>query len=137
LKMRSSPSPRFTRWQFLPSGWVREEISNRRWIGLASFFIHSLTAGPEALKPFPKRSPTKLVDIPHSLWYLSCSNGNHPNAGAGRVREGSRKNEAAVAGRGHRGCRARPWGRRKARNNRKAKPVRNDRRPSLIQPNPA
>jgi hypothetical protein len=60
-------------------------------------FKQALSAEPEGLKPFPKRSLKKLLDSPNYLWYVSGSDGNHANAGAARghrrgVKEGRRKN---------------------------------------------
>ena len=45
--------------------------------GVAILFIHSLAAGPEELKPFPKRSRKKVFDTPQYLCYLSCRNGSY------------------------------------------------------------
>ena len=95
-------------------------------------FKQALTAGPEEFKPFPRRSPKKMVDIPNALWYPSCRNGNHANAGAARGhrgREGRQNEECRMqnegAARGDKPL-------QNARNTEKAKPVRNDRQPSQI-----
>src|SRR5437899_2230782 len=42
--------------------------------GVATSFIHPLKAGPEELRPFRKRSLTKLVYNPNDLWYGLYSN---------------------------------------------------------------
>ena len=91
------------------AGWVCS--------GAAGVTPMGATGSPKAFGPLPQlfgwQPVKKVLDIPKYLCYLSRSNGNQANAGAAH---------------GHRG-------RRKARNDEKAKRVRNDRQPSQSRRN--